>query len=133
MKTNQWLLMSLAVIGLTGLSGCKNAIIGDWRAMDTDSGCSSKTRFTMDDSEEGSGTMYIGDGVGCLTCDFDIRNAEDKGDGRYTGELSFGSSCNCNGVTRFDWDCLMNDDEDRIDCTLDSACTLGSNEYEKLD
>ena len=134
MKTNQWLTLSLAVIGLTGLSACKNAIIGDWRALDADYGCSSKTRFTMDDSEEGRGTMYLGDGAGnCLTCDFDVRNADDKGSGRYTGDISFTSGCNCNGQTRFSWDCDMNDDEDRLECTLSSSCTVGSTEYEKLD
>jgi hypothetical protein len=131
MKTNQWLLLSLAAVCMTGLSGCKNAIVGDWRAID-DEGCG-RTRFTMTDTDTGSGTMMIADGGGgCLTCPFEIRNAEDKGSNRYAGELVF-DNCNCNGSTRFDWDCLMNDGKDRMSCTLDSSCTVGSTDYEKLD
>jgi hypothetical protein len=131
MKTNQWLLMSLAAIGLTGLSGCKNAIIGDWRAV-TDEGCG-RSKFTMDDSEKGSGTMYALDTTGnCTSCSFEIRSTDDKGSGRYVGELSF-DTCACGTSSNFSFECFMNDDEDRMDCTLNSTCTSGSTEYEKLD
>jgi hypothetical protein len=129
MKTNRWLLVSVAVIGLTGLSACKNAIIGEWRAVEDD-GCG-KTRFTMDDAETGDGTMYVMGGTGCITCPFDV-DANDRDDGRYTGTIQL-HGCDCNGSTSFGFECFMNDDEDRMDCTMESACTPGVEEYVKID
>jgi hypothetical protein len=131
MRIHRLVVLPVVVTGLLALAGCKNAIIGDWRALDDD-GCG-RTKFTMEDTDKGSGTMMIPDGYGgCLTCPFDINDGEDKGSNRYTGELVF-DNCNCNGSSRFSWECFMNDDKDRMSCTLESNCTVGATDYEKLD
>ncbi len=119
----EWTLL----LGVCGLVGCADPIIGEWEARDN--GCG-RNKFEVDDELKGDGSLYLLGAFGeCLKCDFDL-TVESKGGGDYNAEVEF-DTCACNGDSSFDADCELNDAGDELTCSIDSVCFPEDEEFDK--
>jgi hypothetical protein len=113
------------------LTGCSDAIIGDWEATDKNA-CGKKSEFTVDDDLKVEGTIWIEDPINqvCLECDFD-GEVENVGDDKYEADIDF-DSCACNGNRSATAECKLKND--KLDCELDfGQCGTMDEDFEKLD
>lgn len=120
--------LTMTFTALAALSGCSDAIIGDWEARDS---CGQE-ELTVEDDGKGDGFVYASN---CTQCRFDF-DWEEDGDDRYEADVSFESGCGCavDGATRGKATCKMNDDGDEMDCDLTlGACVMGDTTWEKQD